>query len=78
MKFTSDTEVVYITFGAEEGVDGPVFFVKDNGAGCGEAYDDSLFNPFQRLHCDTVESIGIGGWPSRSISWRNMGGENLG
>lgn len=60
IKFTSDNDVARITFDAEEGMDGLVFFVKDDGAGFDEAYGDSLFIPFHRLHGDTIEGIGIG------------------
>lgn len=49
-KFSSKVEQARIEFGATTGEDGPVFFVRDNGAGFDMQYADKLFQPFQRLH----------------------------
>jgi light-regulated signal transduction histidine kinase (bacteriophytochrome) len=49
-KFTSREEKARIEFGAMEGKDGRVFFVRDNGSGFDMAYVDKLFGAFQRLH----------------------------
>ncbi|MEI6501043.1 MAG: ATP-binding protein, partial [Armatimonadota bacterium] len=49
-KFTGQTPEAVIEFGAEQGEERPVYFVKDNGAGFDMTYADKLFAPFQRLH----------------------------
>jgi signal transduction histidine kinase/CheY-like chemotaxis protein len=49
-KFTGKRQEAHIVVGRIEGQDGPVFFVRDNGAGFEQRYADKLFVPFQRLH----------------------------
>jgi len=49
-KFTSGRVEARIAFGSEETASGPVYYVRDNGAGFDMAYADKLFAPFQRLH----------------------------
>lgn len=63
-KFTSRRPDAHIAFGQEETPEGPVsegpvYFVRDNGAGFDMAYADKLFGAFQRLH-DTGEFPGTG------------------
>ncbi len=60
-KFTSKMERAEIVFSRVEGVRGPVYFVRDNGAGFDMTYADKLFVAFQRLHSlDEFEGTGVG------------------
>ncbi len=60
-KYTGKRDVARIEFGVTAGVDTPLYFVRDNGAGFDRALADKLFTPFQRLHDrDEFEGHGIG------------------
>ena len=60
-KFTQREPEARIELGAERRPEGPVFFVRDNGAGFEMAYADKLFGAFQRLHSpEEFEGTGIG------------------
>jgi len=49
-KFTSKVVSARIEFGSEEQPTGPVFYVRDNGAGFNMEFAANLFAPFRRLH----------------------------
>ena len=60
-KFTRKHPEALIEFGAAETAEGPVYFVRDDGAGFDMGDAARLFNPFQRLHKDSeFEGTGIG------------------
>ncbi|MBA3939024.1 MAG: hypothetical protein H0X38_16380, partial [Planctomycetes bacterium] len=60
-KFTARSPDARITFSASAGPDGPVFTVRDNGAGFDMAYVGKLFGAFQRLHsASDFPGTGIG------------------
>jgi signal transduction histidine kinase len=60
-KFTRQRPEARIAFGEAPGERGPVYFVRDNGAGFDMAYADKLFGAFQRLHSgQEFEGTGIG------------------
>jgi signal transduction histidine kinase len=60
-KFTRKHPHALIEFGVENGDDGRVFFIRDDGAGFDMGDAGRLFNPFQRLHKDSeFEGTGIG------------------
>jgi PAS domain S-box-containing protein len=49
-KFTAPRPRACIEFGVEDGEDGPVYFLRDDGVGFDPSMADRLFAPFQRLH----------------------------
>ena len=60
-KFTSKSESPRIEFGVRMSDEGPVYFVRDNGAGFDMKYAGQLFGAFQRLHADKdFPGTGIG------------------
>ena len=60
-KYTRKQAAARIEFGSLEGTQGPVYFLRDNGAGFDMAEANRLFNPFQRLHKESdFEGTGIG------------------
>ncbi|HKE28406.1 MAG TPA: response regulator [Bryobacteraceae bacterium] len=60
-KFTRKHSQALIEFGSQESAEGPVYFVRDDGAGFDMDDSARLFNPFQRLHKDSeFEGTGIG------------------
>ncbi|CAN5898415.1 hypothetical protein BH23ACT11_BH23ACT11_17940 [soil metagenome] len=78
-KFTRDEPLAQIEFGtAKEFVsgysEGPVYCVRDNGAGFDMEYADKLFGAFQRLHrAEQFEGTGIGLATVRRIVRRHGG-----
>lgn len=59
IKYCNQRPMIHIT--AEEGPDGPIFGVKDNGIGIPGEYAQQIFAPFKRLHGrDEYEGTGIG------------------
>lgn len=60
-KFTSKHPTAYIEFGKTEQNGQPVLFVRDDGVGFDMAYQEQLFQPFQRLHGQhEFEGLGLG------------------
>lgn len=60
-KYTGRTERPRIEVGSTPSEAGPVFYVRDNGAGFDMRYADKLFGAFQRLHHPSeFEGTGIG------------------
>ncbi|MBZ5585234.1 MAG: hypothetical protein LAQ30_24120 [Acidobacteriia bacterium] len=61
-KFTRKRSSAHIEFGARElEAAGPVYFLRDDGAGFDMSDAGRLFSPFQRLHRDSdFEGTGIG------------------
>ncbi|MHB8857864.1 MAG: sensor histidine kinase [Thermoleophilia bacterium] len=60
-KFSSKHESARIEFGRAAGRNGPIYFVRDDGAGFDAKYTDKLFSPFQRLHAESeFPGTGIG------------------
>ena len=51
-KYTTGTENARIEFGCQAGESGPIYFVRDNGAGFDMRFADKLFGVFQRLHSE--------------------------
>jgi len=60
-KFTRKVQLARIEVGQVPTLEGPAFFVRDNGAGFAMSYADKLFRPFQRLHTEEeFPGTGIG------------------
>jgi PAS domain S-box-containing protein len=73
-KFTGKTPHARIEFEVSQGVSGPVYCVRDNGAGFDMAYADKLFGAFQRLHDqDEFPGTGIGLATAQRIVTRHGG-----
>jgi PAS domain S-box-containing protein len=74
-KFTSRREDALIEFGTVPAEDAAVCcYVRDNGAGFDPAYEDKLFQPFQRLHsAGEFPGTGVGLASVRQIVERHGG-----
>jgi light-regulated signal transduction histidine kinase (bacteriophytochrome) len=73
-KFTSKHPTAHIEFGETEQNGQPVFFVRDDGVGFDIAYQEQLFQPFQRLHGQhEFEGIGLGLATAQRIIQRHHG-----
>ena len=60
-KFTRHCKNARIEIGSYSGEDGPVFYVRDNGAGFDMRYVDKIFGVFERLHsAEEYEGTGVG------------------
>ena len=61
LKFSRQREPARIDVGAEQGSEGLIYHVRDNGAGFDMTQSDRLFKPFTRLHTDEdFPGTGIG------------------
>ncbi|HEX7004295.1 MAG TPA: PAS domain S-box protein [Trueperaceae bacterium] len=60
-KFSRHRSPARIEVGCEERDGNVVYYVRDNGIGFDDRFEDKLFEPFQRLHApDAFEGTGIG------------------
>ncbi len=74
VKFTATRSKARIEFGVQRQPGGPVYFIRDNGAGFDMAYASKLFKPFQRLHEESqFPGHGIGLATVRRIIHRHGG-----
>ncbi len=60
LKFSSNIPAPRVEIGSFSGLDGPGYYVHDNGVGFDPAYADKLFAPFQRLHGEAFPGHGAG------------------
>lgn len=61
VKYSSKRPDPHICIGSMEDAAGPIYFVRDNGAGFDSKYSEKLFKVFQRLHShEEFEGTGIG------------------
>uniref|UniRef100_B8HJY1 histidine kinase n=1 Tax=Cyanothece sp. (strain PCC 7425 / ATCC 29141) TaxID=395961 RepID=B8HJY1_CYAP4 len=73
-KFTSKHHHARIEFGQTSLPRGPVYFIRDDGAGFDMTYRDKLFSPFQRLHgMQEFPGNGIGLATVQRIVYRHRG-----
>jgi light-regulated signal transduction histidine kinase (bacteriophytochrome) len=73
-KFTSRHTSAVIEFGKQAECEPPVYFVRDDGVGFDMAYQEQLFQPFQRLHGQhEYEGLGLGLATAQRIVQRHKG-----
>ncbi len=73
-KFTAKRPLAAIEFGVENEVSGPVYYIRDNGAGFDMAFENKLFGAFQRLHStQEFSGTGVGLATVRRIAHRHGG-----
>jgi light-regulated signal transduction histidine kinase (bacteriophytochrome) len=61
VKYSGKAETPAIEIGCDEAVEGPVWFVRDNGVGFDPGLSEKLFKPFSRLHTqEEFPGTGIG------------------
>jgi light-regulated signal transduction histidine kinase (bacteriophytochrome) len=72
-KYTSKKHLTRIEFGMSR-LDGEeAYFIKDNGVGFDMAYQERLFNPFERLHGSEFDGDGIGLMVAQRVIRRHGG-----
>jgi PAS domain S-box-containing protein len=72
-KYTSRAENPRIRFGKTTVVGQEACFVSDNGAGFDMSYAQKLFHPFERLHGNEFDGVGIGLATAQRIIQRHGG-----
>ena len=73
-KFTSRHASAVIEFGKQDECEPPVYFVRDDGVGFDMAYQEQLFQPFQRLHGQhEFGGLGLGLATAQRIVQRHKG-----
>jgi len=60
IKFTAPREHARIDIGGDVEDDRKIIWVKDNGVGFDKAYEEKMFQVFQRLHPAEFEGTGVG------------------